>query len=404
MSNTFSVSQVNEYLKMLMESSATLCDLWVVGEISNFKNHYSTGHLYFSLKDEESMIKCVMFRMNASKLRFSPKDGMRVILHGKVSNYVPRGEYQIYVDSMQPDGVGDLAVAFEQLKAKLLSEGLFDQSHKKELPKMPTRVGVITSASGAAIHDIITVSGRRCPQSEVIIYPAIVQGDQSARSLCGGIKYFNEKSLVDVIIIGRGGGSIEDLWSFNDENLARAIYNSEIPVVSAVGHETDFTICDFVSDVRAATPSAAAEIVFPDICELSVRSRQLKRTADVVIKKKVDAYHNYLEILKGRINLKSPEHILNQKMTQVALIGENIDRASRGVIEEKRRKLSVLVARLNASNPLSLTSRGYAVVQKRGLVMVKSSDLSVGDDIEISFADGKVFAKVENTQTEANNG
>ncbi len=396
--SAFSVTQINEYIKMLLESSDVISNVWVMGEISNFKSHYATGHLYFSLKDEGSIIKCVMFRGSAQKLRFVPEDGMKVLIHGKISSYAPRGEYQIYADDMQPDGIGALARAFEQLKIRLGAEGLFDQAHKKQIPQMPKRVGVITSASGAAIHDILNVSGRRCPSAEIVIYPAQVQGDTAARSLCGGIKYFNEKSPVDVIIIGRGGGSIEDLWAFNDEILARIIYDSEIPVISAVGHETDFTICDFVADLRAPTPSAAAEIAFPDMLGVLQRVKQLRGLCDVKISRKLSALKTQTTLFEKKIELKSPEHVLNQKMMHVARLSERLESLSQGVLTKSQNKLSVLIARLDASNPLALMSRGYAVVQKDGAVITRANKLTKGDSITVAFADGEVSATVEKTQ------
>lgn len=396
--SAFSVSQVNEYIKMLLESSDVISNIWVMGEISNFKSHYATGHLYFSLKDEGSIIKCVMFRGSAQKLRFVPEDGMKVLLHGKISSYAPRGEYQIYADDMQPDGIGALARAFEQLKVRLGAEGLFDQSHKKPIPHMPKRVGVITSASGAAIHDILNVSGRRCPGAEIVIYPAQVQGDTAARSLCGGIKYFNEKSHVDVIIIGRGGGSIEDLWAFNDENLARIIYDSRIPVISAVGHETDFTICDFVADLRAPTPSAAAEIAFPDMLGVLQRVKQLRGLCDVKISRKLTSLKTQASLLEKKIEVRSPEHVLNQRMMHVARLSERLESLSQGAFARSKNKLDLLIARLDASNPLSLMSRGYAVVQKDGGVVTRAEKLSAGDGITVAFADGEVSARVEKTK------
>lgn len=396
--SAFSVSQINEYIKMLLESSDVISNVWVMGEISNFKSHYATGHLYFSLKDEGSIIKCVMFRGSAQKLKFIPEDGMKVLIHGKISSYAPRGEYQIYADDMQPDGVGALAKAFEQLKIKLGAEGLFDQAHKKPIPQMPKRVGVITSASGAAIHDILNVSGRRCPSAEIVIYPAQVQGDTAARSLCGGIKYFNDRSPVDVIIIGRGGGSIEDLWAFNDENLARIIYDSDIPVISAVGHETDFTICDFVADLRAPTPSAAAEIAFPDMLGVLQRVRQLRGLCDVKMSRKLSVLKTQTSLLEKRVEVKSPEHVLNQKMMHVARLSERLESLSQVVITRSKNKLNVLVARFDASNPLALMSRGYAVVQKDGAVITRADRLTEGDSITVAFVDGEVSAAVKKTQ------
>lgn len=262
------VTQLNEYIKRLIDTTPQLSDVYVKGEISNFKNHYSTGHFYFTLKDEGGQLRSVMFKSFASKLRFMPEDGMKVTAHGRISSYVRDGGYQLYCDMIEPEGVGSLYVAYEQLKKKLEYEGLFDASRKKPLPKIPSKVGIITSATGAAIRDMINVCGRRFPFATLVLYPALVQGPEAPAQLISGMNYFNAAKNVDVIIIGRGGGSIEDLWAFNDENLARTVAASAIPVISAVGHETDFTICDFVADRRAPTPSAAAELAVPDTAEL----------------------------------------------------------------------------------------------------------------------------------------
>jgi len=269
--NALTVTQLNEYIKMMFDSQPTLNRLLVRGEISNFVNHRS-GHFYFTLKDENSLIRAVMFKSAAMKLNFQPENGMRVIARGKVSVFPRDGQYQLYADDMELDGIGGLYVAFEQLKNKLAAEGLFDESRKRPLPRFPSKIGIITSPTGAAIRDMINVTGRRYPMAEITIYPALVQGSDAPRSLAAGIRYFNNADKrPDVIIIGRGGGSIEDLWAFNNEQLARFIANSEIPVISAVGHETDFTICDFVADRRAPTPSAAAELAVPDSYELHTR-------------------------------------------------------------------------------------------------------------------------------------
>ena len=263
-----SVTQLNEFVKALIDGSDCLSNLYVKGEISNFKNHYGTGHYYFTLKDDGGLIRAVMFRSSAAKLKFMPENGMKVVVHGRVSAFVRDGQYQLYADSMEPDGVGALYIAYEQLKKRLESEGLFAPERKRPLPKIPTRVGIITSATGAAVRDMIHVAGRRFPFAKLILYPSLVQGPGASAQLIEGVKYFNRTASVDVIIIGRGGGSIEDLWAFNDEQLARTVAASQIPVISAVGHETDFTICDFVADRRAPTPSAAAEIALPETAEL----------------------------------------------------------------------------------------------------------------------------------------
>ncbi len=278
-SDALSVTQLNQTVKMLLEGTPVLSDVWVEGELSGAKL-YSSGHLYFSLKDEESVIGAVMFRTSMARMDFRPENGMHVLAHGRVSAYVPRGQYQFIADRMIPAGAGELAVAFEQLKARLSAEGLFDPSRKRPLPPHPTRIGVVTSPSGAAVHDIIRVARGRCPSTEILIFPSLVQGPEAPAYLRGGIQYFNAvkddpDQRVDIIILGRGGGSAEDLWAFNDERLARTVAASEIPVISAVGHEVDFSICDFVADLRAATPSAAAELALPDRGDLSRRVEAL---------------------------------------------------------------------------------------------------------------------------------
>lgn len=394
--SVFSISQINEYVKMTLERSEVLSSVWMRGEISNFKNQYSTGHLYLSLKDGDSMIKAVMFRSYAQKLQFMPRDGDKVIVHGKISVYSARGEYQVYIDEMQPDGIGALAQAYERLKQKLLIEGLFDEAHKKPIPKNPARVGVITSASGAAIHDILNVSGRRAAGVEIVIFPALVQGEQAPRSLASGIRYFNNVSPVDVIIIGRGGGSIEDLWGFNDEGLAREIYASSIPVVSAVGHETDFTICDFVSDMRAPTPSAAAELVFPNTGEQIGKIAAMGGILEVKMQKKLrDSKYSLLQ-LSRELELRSPMRMLSDKNMRVSLLAERLEGAMDKKLEASKNRLKLSAARLGAQNPMAVLSRGYALVQNDDNTVVSSSkELNVGDNIKLVFADGEVRATVK---------
>ena len=394
--SVFSISQINEYVKMTLERSEVLSSVWMRGEISNFKNQYSTGHLYLSLKDGDSMIKAVMFRSYAQKLQFMPRDGDKVIVHGKISVYSARGEYQVYIDEMQPDGIGALAQAYERLKQKLLIEGLFDEAHKKPIPKNPARVGVITSASGAAIHDILNVSGRRAAGVEIVIFPALVQGEQAPRSLASGIRYFNNVSPVDVIIIGRGGGSIEDLWGFNDEGLAREIYASSIPVVSAVGHETDFTICDFVSDMRAPTPSAAAELVFPNTGEQIGKIAAIGGILEAKMQKKLrDSKYSLLQ-LSRELELRSPMRMLSDKNMRVSLLAERLEGAMDKKLEASKNRLKLSAARLGAQNPMAVLSRGYALVQNDDNTVVSSSkELNVGDNIKLVFADGEVRATVK---------
>ena len=394
--SVFSISQINEYVKLTLERNDVLSNVWLRGEISNFKNQYSTGHLYLSLKDGDSMIKAVMFRGYAQKLGFIPRDGDKVIVHGKISVYSARGEYQVYIDEMQPDGIGLLAQAYERLKQKLSVEGLFDASHKKPIPENPTRVGVITSASGAAIHDILNVSGRRAAGVEIVIFPALVQGDGAPRSLSSGIRYFNNVSPVDVIIIGRGGGSIEDLWGFNDEGLAREIFASRIPVVSAVGHETDFTICDFVSDMRAPTPSAAAELVFPNTAERIGKISLMGDTLEAKMQKKLRDGKYALLNLSRNLELRSPMRMLGDKNMRVSLLAERLEGAMDKKIETSKNRLAVCSAKLGAQNPLSVLSRGYTLVENEDNTVISSSkELTHGDNIRLVFADGEVRATVK---------
>ena len=394
--SVFSVSQVNEYVKMTVERSDVLSSVWIRGEISNFKNQYSTGHLYLSLKDGDSMIKAVMFRGYAQKLRFMPRDGDKVIVHGKVSVYSARGEYQVYIDEMQPDGIGALAQAYERLKQKLMAEGLFDESHKKPIPKNPSRVGVITSASGAAIHDILSVSGRRAAGVEIVIFPALVQGDTASKSLASGIRYFNNASPVNVIIIGRGGGSIEDLWCFNDEGLAREIFASNIPVVSAVGHETDFTICDFVSDLRAPTPSAAAEIVFPNNAEQIGKIFAMSGMLEAKMQKKLSSTKYKLDTLSRTLEMRSPVRILRDKNMRVMSLADKLESSMDKKLEASKARFKISCARLCAQNPLSVLSRGYALVQDENNTVISSSkEMCSGDDIKLVFSDGEVRATVK---------
>ena len=397
--NIFGVSEVNEYIKMMLNSDYVLSNIWIRGEISNFKKQYSTGHLYFSLKDRDSIIKAVMFSGNTRNLKFTPCDGDKVIIHGRISEYTPRGEYQIYSDEIQPDGIGALSLEYERLRARLASEGLFDEEHKKKIPEMPTRVGVITSASGAAIHDILNISGRRSPKTEIVIFPALVQGENAAKSLSSGIIYFNERSPVDVIIIGRGGGSLEDLWAFNDEELARQIYASNIPIVSAVGHETDFTICDFVADLRAPTPSGAAEMVFPDNREYSMRISYLKDILSTRIIKKANASGRCLSAVSEKIRLNSPERRLNEKMMLVSSLSDSIDSSVRLKLLNADGRIKLICTRLSSSNPLAILSRGYSMIEKNnGEIAGSAGELGCGDRVQIIFSDGKAKATIDQVE------
>ncbi len=399
-SRAISVAELNTLIKGLLDSEPMLSDIYVRGEISNFKAH-SSGHYYFSLKDEGGVVRAVMFRSSAVNLPFIPENGMKVIAHGRVSAFVRDGQYQLYADSMEPDGIGSLYIAFEQLKAKLGAEGLFDQSRKMPLPKIPKRVGVITSPTGAAVRDIINITGRRFPFAEIVIYPSLVQGPDAPASLMGGLGYFNETGSVDVIIIGRGGGSIEDLWAFNDERLARTVAASNIPVISAVGHETDFTICDFVADMRAPTPSAAAEIAVPDM-------QELKRKFDNIIKKEESVLSARFVALRSRIEayekskaLTSPTYMIDDKRMTVLNLSKNLDSSIAHIVGRKYDKLAAVTGKLEALNPMSVISRGYsAVFSPDGSVVKSVSQMSVGSDVRLKMADGTVDAVVKNIESE----
>ena len=395
----FSVTQINEYIKMTLESSAVLRSVFLRGEISNFKSNYSSGHLYFSLKDESSSLRAVMFKSSAARLKFRIESGMKVVVHGRISSYTVSGDCQIIIDDMQPDGAGALAIAFEQLKKKLMSEGLFDIERKKTIPKFPKSVGIITSASGAALHDIINVSGRRSPSTEIIIYPSYVQGELAPRSLTGGILFFNQRHKVDVIIIGRGGGSAEDLWCFNDETLARTIAESEIPVISAVGHETDFTICDFVSDLRAPTPSAAAELAFPDKVEILTRVRQLRFKVDSIANTRVSTLENRLSVMHKSIELASPIQQLKDREATLVMMKNRLDMHVQGAFSDADNAFKMLCTRLESVNPLAVLSHGYSMVEgEDGRIISSVREAKVGDSLRIKLSDGEIGAVVSETR------
>lgn len=393
--SALSITELNTYIKSMFERDDRLSDIWIKGEISNFKFH-STGHLYFSLKDEGSVIKAVMFKSYASRLQFIPENGMKVLCHGRITSFVRDGQYQIYLDSMEPDGIGSLYIAFEQLKKKLDSQGLFDPSKKKPLPKIPSRIGIITSPTGAAIRDMINVSGRRFPYAKIILYPTLVQGPDAPPQLVDGLKYFNENNAADVIIIGRGGGSIEDLWAFNDERVAYAIAKSRIPVISAVGHETDFTICDFVSDRRAPTPSAAAEIAVPDTTELKNKFNNVIRHEYMSIEKLIARNREMLSYLSSSAMLKNPQNMIDDKRLAVVLASEKISSAENTRIKEAKIILSRVSGKLEALNPLSVISRGYSAVYAEDKTLIKSVDqLNVGMRVSFKTSDGSANAIVD---------
>lgn len=394
---TLTVTQLNEYIKRLIDSNPVLADVYVKGEISNFKNHYSTGHFYFTIKDEGGMIRAIMFKSQASKLCFLPEDGMKIIAHGRISAYVRDGQYQIYCDNIEPDGVGALYIAYEQLKRKLEAEGLFDPSLKKPLPKIPTKVGIITSATGAAVRDMINVCGRRFPCARLILYPSLVQGEEAPAQLMEGIRYFNRTRSADVIIIGRGGGSIEDLWAFNNEELARCIVRSVIPVISAVGHETDFTICDFVADRRAPTPSAAAELAVPDTEELRRKINNIVTRECNVLNAVIRRHRDMLRLYASSRALQNPMNFIDDKRLNLARLEEKLSSAEESILSEKRHTLSAETGRLNALNPLSVIQRGYSAVYKKddGTLVKSAEQVKCGDMLTFKTTDGEIDAEAK---------
>ena len=389
-----SVTELNTFVKTIFDNEPLLNDVFVRGEISNFKAH-SSGHFYFSLKDEGSVLKSVMFRGNSIRLPFMPENGMKVIAHGRISAFVRDGQYQLYVDSMEPDGTGSLYIAFEQLKAKLEAEGLFSASRKKALPKIPKTVGIVTSPTGAAIQDMINVMGRRFPYAEIILYPALVQGPDAPMSVCKGIDYFNKNKACDVMIIGRGGGSIEDLWGFNSEAVARAIAMSDIPIISAVGHETDFTIADFVADMRAPTPSAAAEIAVPEASELKRKINNIITREGAVLVKMLAQKRAILERYSRSRSLTSPYNMIEDKKMTVLSLSRRAELAEKANLDKMSGKFASLTGKLSALNPMSVISRGYtAVFDETGNVVKSVTGLSIGDNVNLRMSDGTVKATV----------
>ncbi len=395
------VAQVNEYVKMLLDSDALLgSGIWVRAEISNFKHHYATGHFYFSIKDDSALMRAVMFRFNAQKLGFEPKDGMRVLVHGKVSAFVRDGQYQLYVDDMVPDGVGALYFAFEQLKKKLEEKGLFEESRKRPLPRFPKRIGIVTSPTGAAIRDMINILGRRYPCAEILLYPAQVQGAEAPPQLIAGLEFFAEKSPVDVIIIGRGGGSAEDLWAFNNEQLAYAVAASPIPVISAVGHESDFTICDFVADKRAPTPSAAAELAVPDATELRKQLQMLGNKMYASLAGRLQSSRQSLRYLSEAGVLSGADSVTRARRMNLIYLSDKADAAMRSKTAERRAELSRLAAKAEALSPLAVLTRGYGIAETACGVIRSVSDVKKEDEMTLRVSDGRILATVREVMKE----
>ena len=387
------VTELNKYIKNKFEKDEYLTELLIKGEISNFKNHY-TGHMYFTLKDENSLIKCVMFKTYAQKLNFMPKDGMKVIILGGVSVFERDGVYQIYVKAIQEDGLGDLYTKYQQLKENLEKQGLFNPEHKKKIPMMPKIIGVLSSQTGSVIKDIINVSTRRNPNVYIRLLPVPVQGEGASEKIAYGIDFMNKNKLADVLILARGGGSLEDLWPFNEEIVARSIYNSEIPIISAVGHETDFTIADFVADLRAPTPSAAAELAVPDIYEINKNLNSYKDRLRMALIKKVEFMKLRYEKCMSSSVFKEPTRRINDNYLKVDMYIKQLESIIKQKYKNEKTKYIELISKLDALSPLKTLSRGYSLVEKNNKIIKSVTQLNEGDEIEIKFADGKVNAIV----------
>ncbi len=387
---TLTVSELNARMKMIVDSVPAFSNIWIKGEISNFKLHFS-GHIYMTLKDDGGVLRAVMFKGSAQKLPFVPENGMKVLARGRISVYERDGGYQLYVEEMQPDGIGALHMAFEQLKKRLEAEGLFDAKHKKPIPKFPETVGVVTAATGAAVRDIINVISRRYPKVKILLYPALVQGEGAAEDVARGIAYFNEHKCADVLIVGRGGGSIGDLWAFNEEVTARAIFASEIPVVSAVGHEVDFTIADFVADLRAPTPSAAAELVVPSALEVKERIGALSVRALNGVRGKLQARR----LMIARLKLPNPTGRIADSRLDVDALLKRLARAQTVHLQSQRKRLEAGAGKLQAMSPLAVLGRGYSIAKRDGKSVKSVSEIQSGDALTVLLADGSAECLVK---------
>ena len=395
---TLTVTQLNNRIKGLIDMDPALADVCVRGELSNYKI-YPSGHHYFTLKDSESSIRCVMFKSSASKLRFRPESGMGVTAFGRVSVYPRDGAYQLYCSGLMPEGTGDLQVAFEQLKKKLDEEGLFDRTHKKPLPRYPERIAIITSSAGAAVHDIIRILGHRWPLTKVLLLPVRVQGTEAPPEIVGAIRYANEFKVADVIITGRGGGSIEDLWAFNDERVARAIYASEIPVISAVGHEPDVTISDYVADVRASTPSNAAELAVPDINEFTEGLHSYEIRSRQAMAKRLAALRTKLDSISGKRVMQNPAASIDNRRIELDRSRDRLLSAQEHILSEKKHEFVRLTAALDAMSPLKVLSRGYSITTGSGGKNIKSvNEIHAGDKLTVRLADGTAGCTVDNVE------
>ena len=391
--NPISVTELNKYIKQKIDGDEMLNNVLVKGEISNYKHHY-TGHLYFTLKDDNSLIKCIMFKSYAENLKFEPKDGMKVTIFGTVSVFERDGVYQIYAKAMQEDGMGSLYKAYEEMKARLEKEGLFAPAHKKKIPLMPKCIGVLTSNTGAVIRDIINVSTRRNPNVYIKLLPVPVQGAGAAEKIADAIKLMNEKNLADVIIVARGGGSLEDLWPFNEEVVARAIYASELPVISAVGHETDFTIADFVADLRAPTPSAAAELAVPNISDITLKLEAYNNRFKLALKKKVELMRlRYEKCMNSRV-FKEPLQKINEKYILIDMKVKSMQNNIFNIYNKKKAEMVKHIAKIDALSPLKTLTRGYSIIQLNGKVIKSVHQVKKDDEVDIRLVDGITKAKI----------
>ncbi|KUK11000.1 MAG: Exodeoxyribonuclease 7 large subunit [Clostridia bacterium 41_269] len=389
----YSVGEVTKYIKKLLERDINLANVWVRGEISNFKHHPS-GHIYFTLKDSDACLKCVMFKSRAFKLFFQPENGMEVIAGGYISVYEPAGQYQLYVEVLEPSGVGSLHIAFEQLKEKLRQEGLFDEQRKKPLPKIPQTIAVVTSPSGAAVRDVLNITHRRFPGINVVIVPTLVQGEDAPPSIARALEAVNKYQDVEVILLVRGGGSLEELWAFNTEIVARAIAGSKIPVVTGIGHETDFTIADFVADKRAPTPSAAAELVVPVKDDILDNIKRLRKSLYLAVKKQMDLKKKELELLKNSRVFSKPEVILGDYWQRLDILDRRLKESTSKILEDSKRNFLAASAKLDTLSPVRILARGYSICMKEDKIIKDEKEIEIGDEVEIFLRKGKLYCKV----------
>lgn len=400
--NVITVSQLNTYIKSLLEGDANLKTVYVVGEISNFKHYLKSGHMYLTLKDDCTQIKAVMFASYAARVRFKPEDGIRVICRGRVAVYDKDGAYQLYIEDMQPDGVGALSLAFEQLKDKLFKEGLFDSCCKKPIPQYPAKIGVATSNMGAAVEDIKNITKRRYPLAEIVIAPTIVQGDKAPADIVRSIEILDNIDDMDVIIVGRGGGSLEDLWAFNTEEVARAVFKCKTPIISAVGHETDFTICDFVADLRAETPSAAAEKAVPDINVLLSSVNNYSDRIAFLLKNKLEYEYQRLDYIANDSVLGNTSDYFETHYDVIDNFEKELKNYLGNAVLNNRQRLSAIAGKLDALSPLAVLARGFCVAVKNNNVVKSIDDIASSDKVELSFCDGRAICTVNEVNKDGN--